>query len=144
MDRHISSYVYWLRYQGVWDFFNDEVDLNEKFHDGDLLTSNQQFNFPPGDDLDQSGLVFQENIVGKTVEIKIGRRYRDCKVIEYLGNGTHKVMDESENLRTVNLHNFLLNKKLRLDVQKHVCAHIVQFMQSRLIAARSMPIDASG
>ena len=30
--------------KGVWDFFNDEVDLNEKFHDGDLLISNQQFN----------------------------------------------------------------------------------------------------
>ena len=68
-------------------------------------------------------------MVGTIVEIKIGRRYCNCKVIEYLGNGTHKVMDESENYRAVNLHNFLLNKKLRLNVQKHV-SHIFKLVSA--------------
>ena len=73
-----------------------------------------------------------------------------CDALQNLvGNGLHTLEDrsfyESRNeLKTVDIHDAVVSKSIRIDISKHVLARIVQLLQSRLIAARSMPIAANG
>ena len=102
-----------------------------------------------GDTFDQTGHIFTENVVGMRCEIKVRGRYHVHEIKSYLGNGLHTLEDRSFHdsryeLKTVDIHDAVVNQSIRINISKHVLARIVQLLQSRLIAARSMPIAANG
>ena len=134
---------------GSWNFFTstgrEYGNLNEMFHRNKLKVSTSVFRFPPGDDLDQKGPVFRENIVGTVLEYKVGNKFESFQVVRYEGSSVHLIENQQTSQQfSTNLHTAFCNKRVRFNFSRHVTVHILQFLQSRLIAARSMPTAANG